>query len=490
MFKEIVEVTELRNGDIKFYFPKNSMTKTYKPNFNIEQAIQNYNKFASKHKNSFYDENENIDWFNSVDYFLFHKIIWPFELYKEPLAELMSNEYNVKFKNKVRLYILYKIFSKNTLLNRINLKIFYKAETLLIFIRNLFFAQKSKRLFFKYNIDDYRLKNVEQAINDNITYAIGGGLSVILKNFTDKEYFFIGINRFISKQGLSDEETILNTLTSMINIQKQQKEIYEKLLKIKHYQTFLGVDDTLLLYPLLFACNKLGIITLGFQHGLYNKKNIGYSVKYSNNYIWFDYLFVLNSFWKEVYIENNNFFNSDKVMVYNPKIVSSKTYDSPRNKSILLMYESFFDEENYSFFIRKLIENGFKITMKLRPGVYESEVENYYCSIDEIILKQIEYVYDINDDIIHNTDIIVGAKTFLLFQLLTYKKPIWIVETRYHYLDEALENNIFTRYVKKSQFESINQFYEEDINKTIYSSFDKENLNINNILDKIEKGEV
>jgi hypothetical protein len=84
--------------------------------------------------------------------------------------------------------------------------------------------------------------------------------------------------------------------------------------------------------------------------------------------------------------------------------------------------------------------------------------------------NKINIVKDITPEIMPNIDIIAGIVTTLLYDLLPYNKPIWILNTPFR-LQEDMTDNSLSRIINWNDLSNIDEIYHEDIKKNI--SIDK-----------------
>ena len=94
-------------------------------------------------------------------------------------------------------------------------------------------------------------------------------------------------------------------------------------------------------------------------------------------------------------------------------------------------------------------------------------------------------VFDkITTEIMSEVDVIVGTQTTLLFDLLPYNKPIWILDTPFRLLFDMVEDG-FARLICWDDMENIDDIFAEEISREI--NIDGEYFNGNvPVVDAIE----
>ena len=91
----------------------------------------------------------------------------------------------------------------------------------------------------------------------------------------------------------------------------------------------------------------------------------------------------------------------------------------------------------------------------------QDQLESYY--LDEFKDK-IEIIDVITPETIAEIDVIAGTMTTLLFDLLPYNKPIWILESSFRLMYDMVEDG-FARLITESDMQRIDEIFEEEISK-------------------------
>jgi hypothetical protein len=99
----------------------------------------------------------------------------------------------------------------------------------------------------------------------------------------------------------------------------------------------------------------------------------------------------------------------------------------------------------------------------------EDQLQAYYLGED---MDKIEIVETISPEIMAEVDVIAGTQTTLLFDLLPYNKPVWILETCFRLMYDMVEDG-FARLIKEEDMGRIDEIYQEEImqKRTIDSTY-------------------
>jgi hypothetical protein len=455
-------VDELRSGSIRL--TDRDGVRVFTPNFQFDLAKNHMSEFSRSYHSSSLNSKSGTDWFPSIQYFMFHKLFWPYVLYQEVLFKILNHSGKVVFNKKGRVHLLYMLFRPKNRVDQLIFRIFSILERGLVYIHNRWILKPNDVLFFRYNLDDYRISNVFLDIKQkySVTPAIGGGGKAVLWNFFNRNVFCVIVNRYFIFGGSNLEKVAKSLSISLISENKKQMNLYQRIFNNTEYEKLIGIDDVLFIFPLLYAAKANNIFSIGYQHGLYGKKAIGYTSEYCHNFEWFDNLVVWDDFWKSTFLNNNNKFLSQNIITdQNKRLKQNELKQNPNNHKILCMYESFLDIEEYVFFLRSFMKMGFKLIMKLRPGVNVGELKEYYSFTDDEF-SNIEYCEYIDIELLNNISIIVGAKTGLLYEMLSSGRPVWIVETNYHILDEVI-NKQSVRVISRDDMKRVHLIYKESV---------------------------
>ncbi len=450
-------VHESESGDLLISHA--GQERHFRPQFDFARAVRAFEAFSERYGEDFFDPDEGIDWFPAIQYFLFQKYVLPSVLYGDALRYIESNGLQPRFSGGTRLRVLCRIRQRNSVFDRLVFALAWRIERGLIAFHNRWICSDYGEMFFQYSADEMRLKalRAEMARRRKGVTAIGGDFRTTLKYFFSREYFLVATTRHDPLGPCKDEDILL--LLGHAVVSQARRQMYRKTFRARPTgPRFYGIDDPLYLFPLLFALNRCGVQSVGFQHGLYSRNDFGYAVRRCSRFEWYDKLVVWDVFWAEAYRRINPYYPAESVLAG----IGSEQFDveptpNPDNRHVLCMYERFLDVGEYVFFLRALIRGGFHITMKMRPESTVRDLAAEYGLTDDE-MSHVDIAEHIDGELLGRVSVIAGCKTSLLYSLLPAGRPVWIFETSYHYLEQVLSlHNV--RKIKKIEADQLADIY-------------------------------
>lgn len=485
--KQIAMVHEFESGDLLIFHSGKKIL--FRPNFDFSTAIKRFEVFSETHGQDFFDEKEGVDWFPAIQYFLFHKYLLPSVVYKDALLYIEKNSLWPFFSGGSKFRLLYRITSKTSALLRFFYETAWNIERCLIEIHNRYICHEYGEMFFQYSADEVRLKLIRSEISKyrvGLT-AIGGDFRTILKYFFNRKYFFVATTRHNLIDHRDDRDFLILIGIGLISQMRCQINMYKRIFdKSSIGPRFYGIDDPLYLFPLLFVLNRVGVETIGFQHGLYSSNDFGYAVRSCKQFEWYSKLVVWDAFWKKVYCKINPYYPEDSVFIgVGHEQLTIKLTPNPNNRCILCMYELFLNVDEYSYYLKALINSGFRIIIKLRPQSNLKDIATEY-RLTNLEMLNVELVDEIDTQLISRVSIIAGCKTSLLYSLINMNRPVWIFDTSYHYLEEVI-NSGGIKLIKKNEIKQLEKIYKESIARE-FQAFTEESdtKKISNLLRELD----
>ncbi len=237
-------------------------------------------------------------------------------------------------------------------------------------------------------------------------------------------------------------------------------------MSISAYRLFIGLDDCNYPYPYIYSAQDNGLECIGIQHGGYAKRHEAYVMHDLSSHRWYDYLLVWGEHWKNVFLDNNKIFPPKNVISTSNK----HNYDytilpkTGKNRSILIPYEFLADTILVGKFITEFYANKFDIYFKPRSDeIVKNQIEAY--NLGDIESKLI-LIKKITPEIMSNIDIVAGTMTTLLYDLLPYNKPIWILETPFKLQEDMVECGL-ARKITWGDLSDIDEIYNKDTQRSI-----------------------
>lgn len=346
-------------------------------------------------------------------------------------------------------------------------------HTAVQFRNRLATSRKGDILLFRYGLHDFRTNELLQSLSEKykVTQVTNASAKDIIQHLFDRSLYIVtasppGADFTVT---LPDEtatifKAALHYAQSLINSNIAGYRSHAKVIQKLEYRLFFGIDDTNIVYPLIYAAHNAGIKTLGIQHGAYTRREASYILKGLERYRWYDNVLVWGDYWKEVVQRNSKLFAKE----FHISASNKHQYDysqlpkKRKYKTILIPYEFLADTISVGRYIRQFIGKGFKVYFKPRPDEpVNQQVDAYYLGN---FREDIEIVEKITPEVMAEVDVVAGTQTTLLFDLLPYNKPVWILETSFKFMHDMAEDG-FARLIKEEDMERIEEIYQEEMGR-------------------------
>jgi len=496
---KIYEVLEGDSG-VLYLTDQFGEEEIFKPNYDLDEARKmlfdfyhletNKNKLV---KDSFVINNRN--WFPNTVSQLYWQFFVPMVKFKTLLDKYIANEISfskiTSVSDKASTFSNLISIIRKTPENKI--PAFYKdLYNKLINFRNLLIVRKKGDLIiYKYLIDDFRLNDLISDLSKEFSILTVSWVSKrkLLKYFFKRDVFFYTypLKSFENNIHILNNSSVyfdraLSLVQSTIKSQRKAQKNIQLTFNKLNYKLFLGLDDTNVVYPLIYASKENGLRTIGIQHGFYSQRHESYLMNFIDSYDWFDNVIVWGKYWQEIIIKNSKLFSKDFHLIGSKKLpfdfVENNTKNN--NKSILIPYEFLSDTIKIGSYIKKFIDLDFQIYFKVRPD------KNINIQIQTLNLNEYEarlkIVENISPALMEKIDIVAGSMSTLIYDLLVFNKPTWIFSDAYKILDDMADNNL-ARLISDEDMLDIENIYLQEMNH-------KPNIDISYIFDENYMGDI
>ena len=465
-------VLELRDqdGNIKIYQPDCDLDKAQ---CLLYEFYELKTTDGLKVKDAF--QIDGVDWFPNSVSLLYWQYFFQVVKYQTLIDQYIAGEIQFsqiapgRFNNLIRM--LGAQYGKKQKVDNLFKSLYHWT----INVRNRFIVRKSgDLLFFRYGIDDFRtaeiLKKLEECFSvlqvtwipinklpkyffDNSVYLSSSAAAHIQNAVTLRNN-----NDYIFQSALEYVQSVINTQIATF---KSHRAVFQHL----NYLLFFGIDDANVIYPLLYAAQDAGMKSLGFQHGMTPlRRHEAYIMHGIERYRWYDNVLVWGEYWKENILKHSKLF-SDSFHI----LASNKhSYDysflpkQGHDRTILIPYEYLADSIKVGEYIKDFIENGYTIYFKPRPDrSLADQLHTYYLNEYE---NDVQIIENITPEIMAEIDVIAGTQTALLFDLLPYNKPVWILDTPFRLMYDMVEDGL-ARLMTKEDMQRIDEIFEEEVGK-------------------------
>lgn len=465
------------NGKEERYIPDNDLEKTRALLLEFQEL-----KDLKGHclKDNYWMEGYN--WYPTMVSYLYWHAFFRYVQYKPLVERLIGGEAVFEFENEADFYHLVSIISGED--KHVNWKTFVFYAFVKISNWRVLRKYRTELLFFRFSLNDFRSVEIRKVLDGfgarYIEVVPPGRFFEVLRYFLQSRpyYYFGGLpsrNIFnhqyditgIPKHKRFVFERVIEKTERMISGYIREYKRHLRRLKNMKIKTFYGFDDCNgYVFPILYACQRNSIKTIGHQHGAYVKRHAGYIMEGvdKRDYKWFDKVIVWGDYWKEHLLRISNVYSPEMLVVGSNKI--SWNYGAGRTrhskpKSILLPYEFTSNSYKIGRFIAKFIDLGYDVYFKPRSDERLEDLLNAYC-LPQDYLNKIRIVEKIDSAFMENIDIIAGTMTTLVYELLPYNKIIWILDTEYKHLEDLVEGG----YAHKVRYEDLDALDERYFRRT------------------------
>ena len=421
---------------------------------------------------------DNIDWFPTAVCMLYWQYFYQVVKYRPLLEKYLIGQIEFKSISPGKFYNLIQIILEAQGKDKgIFKKLIRKTYTSILKLRNTFIPnKKGDLLFYRYGLDDFRSKELLEQLEKKykVLQVTTVSYKMIINNFFNRSIYILPVVQLPKNNCLflkrDDKDVFFKYAIffaeSLVNTHRYNYAV--NLANFEHfeYQLFFGLDDANVIYPLIYAAQDVGIKTLGFQHGVYARRQQGLVMQGFETYRWYDNVLVWGEYWKSTVLKNSRLHSNTYHIICSNKHSYEYKYlpKKGKNKVILFPYEFLSDSIKVGEYIKKFIKAGFKVVIKPRTDeLLQDQLESYY--LDEFKDK-IEIIDVITPETIAEIDVIAGTQTTLLFDLLPYNKPIWILESSFRLMYDMVEDG-FARLITESDMQRIDEIFEEEITKEI-----------------------
>lgn len=408
---------------------------------------------------------DGFNWFPTTVSFLYWYVFWPFVKYQplvrewadgrsrfiwdgggsfRNLIEILGDE-KAKRSLKTRLHYLLMKWSNRAVLRR------HPAD--LFFFR---FARKDFRTVeIRKALEALKVRYLDvvpaPSIRDLVRSLIRGG----------REYYFSQPppmnrgNRFGHQYRLDHLDPFKKQLftaairaveTSVTSCLVEYRD-HERALRHSHASTFYGLDDVNgYVFPILYACRRRGMRTIGHQHGAYVKRHAGYRMEgiEAKDFEWFDHVIVWGEYWREKMMRDSTAYRPDFFVVGSNKFTNIPSVGDTSQRpptTVLVPYEFLANTVEVGKYIERFVELGYRVLFKPRPDEDITEqLDAYGLSAD--CRQQLRIAAKLDAETILEIDIVAGTMTTLIYEMLPHNKIVWVLETEFRHLFDLVEDGM------------------------------------------------
>jgi hypothetical protein len=397
------------------------------------------------------------DWFPSSITLLHWNFFLGYIKYKPLVDGWLDGRINFKKIGNGSFLQLLEIFgyqNKNKF-SREMLGIFQRIVFKIVYIRNCLIAtgKKKESIFLRESVNDFRSSEIYLQFPQADTTGL-----VLVRYFEVIKLFFMSNmilvpgtnhinhkNKFINlelKHPSRINDAAFKYLKKIVASNIYIYSHYKKILRKNKFKKFVGMDDCNYAYPLIYAAKFNSIPTFGIQHARYTKNLENYVMNGVLSYEWYDNLIVWGSYWKDIFLKYNQKVNNLKVLVGSNKhaydFKQSSTSVRQINRNVLLIYEFIADNFEIAEYIKKLIDCEYSVIVKVRSDDPVAHQLKSYGLTKEYESK-LKFSDKISGELIDSIVAIIGSLSTLLYELIPYRKPIFVIKTNIDLIGELVD---------------------------------------------------
>lgn len=463
---------------------KDDREEQYVPSYDLDRArdlLLEFQEIEDAHKRSIKQNywQYGVNWFPTVVNYLHGRVFMSYVKYAPLVKRMLNEEIEFIFEGSGDFSRLVQLLLGERTPNVPKAALF---NSLVGWNNRRALRQRSAEvLFFRFGPDDFRTRAAKAALDElgaHYLEAFGAEKYLLLRNpFRQASYYLYGgvsvENRFQRTYRLSrfDRDRRLVFSRAIEKIERimsgfiREFEAHVRHLASTQIHTLYGIDDSQVIYPLLYACQERGIRTVAHQHGAaYNKRHASYVMEGVDRreYRWFDTLIAWGPYWKERVIATCRGYPADHIVIgsdlygdsFRFPIESQRRRNGlPRN--VLVPYEFLTNTCQVGRYVRKLMDLGYRIWFKPRTDENLNDQIDAYCLPVEYRHK-LRIVESITPSLMEEIDIVAGTMTTLVYQLLPYHKIFWVFDTDYRYMDDLVEAGLAHR-IRYEDLDALNE---------------------------------
>jgi len=476
-------VIEGGSGVLTLIDVDSEIRKIYQPDCDLDSARKMLYEFyemptsaGSIVKNSF--NIKGTDWFPSTVSQLYWHFFWQYVKYKPLIDKWKAGEIEFVHTSSGRFSTLLK-YLKDSYKISAKLKIKLKLNRLLM-LRNekVVINEDSNILFLRSNLSDFRTTELLAQLKNNFSVIQLAHVSIqdIVRNWYNRNVVFApysveGNSDIFSSVELNNCQYwlyvyALRYVKYVINSHLKSIECVKPFFDKHKFVAFVGLDDCNYPYPYIYAAQDLGIQCVGIQHGGYASRHEAYVMRNLTSHRWYNHLIVWGEYWRDLLLQNNKILQKDQIHIasnkhfYDYRFMEKKCH-SP---SILIPYEFLADTLSIGKYMIGFAKAGFKIYFKPRSDAQLVDQLDAYDIGD--LKHKLKIVNKITPEIMAKIDVVAGTQTTLLYDLLPYEKPTWILETSFR-LQEDMVQNGYARLISFADLIKINEIYKKDMESSM-----------------------
>lgn len=499
--KSVRKVRVREGGTGILYLNGSPVQERFIPNYDLEntrELLQAFQELKDSRgvslKDNYWCQGDN--WFPSMVSYLYWHAFFPYVKYKPLVDAFIDGHVEFEFDNQGAFYHLLMLVTGKRDSNAIKTAIFRS----LVRLNNALAAARSNAnlMFFRFELNDFRSVEIRRTLDElggnylevvppgRIVNLLGylvrrrpyyyyGGVSA--GNCFNRRYDFTGLDRCLATLFARVVENLEFTVSGYV----KETRKHSRRLKRTNIKTLYGFDDSNgYIFPLLYACHRRNIKTVGHQHGAYVRRHAGYVMEgiAKEDFRWFDQIIVWGRYWKDHLMKISSVYEPSTLLVGANRNTLNYSNDGERSYSrqrgVLIPYEFTTNTYKVGRYMERLIELGYRVYFKPRSDEALEDQLEAYCLAPEV-RQRLAIVEKIDARVMRDIDVVAGTMTTLVYELLPFRKATWIFDVEYKHLEDLVEQGLAYK-VRYEDLATLDQRYFTAAEIDVDYMFDPESL--------------
>jgi hypothetical protein len=204
------------------------------------------------------------------------------------------------------------------------------------------------------------------------------------------------------------------------------------ILKFLNIKILVSLDDSRYSNEIILASRELNIKTIGYMHGRFNEYHLGiYEFPFDKYLVWSDYF-------KGKILEISNKYKQENIEVVGHFRIKKKLEDVKEKKNILWLGESNIDYKEVIPFINNMIDNGYHVYFRGKPGANNQ--------LSDLLKKRNISIDDSNSFFeclsLNNIGVVLGTHSTALMESWIVGVPSLALKCSYDYGNHLWEDGL------------------------------------------------
>ncbi len=460
-----VLVTEGTSGIVELAAP--GLRETFVPDNDLDRALEllfRLYELRSTDGGRFLDNywQDGFNWLSGQVGNLYWRYLFRYVQYAPLLERFQSGELGPVFRNKVNLARIHEVLHPRGPSGLGGLRSWWRYRRVLPAHNRTMAASGDPSLYFyRYGPNDFRTRDMAAIFakrNVPLRFVYSASARMLKNRASQPRPVYFLHRRFDSTRlfrrgydysGLNPDmarlfRAVVERVEANMSFQRWEYERHLEALRPNPPKLVFGLDDHQEIHPLLFACKTLGVPTLGYQLGMYARRQAAYVMEgwEPGAYQWYDKVITWGPYWEDVVrrwgrvFPEGYFLPGTNKNPYGYNRLESDKFDV---RHVLVPYEFWGNTRRIGQYMQRLMDLGCTVSFKFKPDERPKRQLDCYM-LPESYRERVRPLYEITDEVMARVNVVAGGMTTLLYDLLPYGKHTWVLDTEFRLLDDMVED--------------------------------------------------